>query len=209
MPTRREFCERILRKVYGDQPSADSSITINLVNSYIGVGLGIAARNAYRDSIQLDGISYVNNSFYTTFKGITFAKNEPFLYQMTLPQIPIGIGKNEGIASLNVKTADGTLAYDAIPVSANQVAYFKELSRKPNKLMYYSEGTFIYVFSLIQLNIGYTANVRMISGGDSTNLDSILNIPADYEATCFDYCEEKLRQERMTSKDLISDGNDN
>ena len=209
MGSRREFCQRVMRNVYGDFPSADSSITENLVNSYLGVGIGMAARNAYRDSIQIDGISYINNSFYTTFKGLTLSKNEQFLYQMILPQIPVGIGKNEGVASLNIKTADGSLSYDAIPINANQVGYYRNMSRKPPRLVYYSEGIFAYVFSVLQLNIGYTANIRMISGGDSSNLDSVLNIPADYETFCFDYCVEKLRLERNTPKDILNDGNDN
>jgi hypothetical protein len=209
MASRRVFIERVLRNVYGEQPSQDSSMTYNLVNTYMQVGIGIATRNAYRDSIQTDGIAYLNNSFYTTFKGITFSNDEKFLYKATLPEIPKALGKNEGIASINIKSTDGSLSYDLIPMNANQVGYYRSMTPFPKQILYYSEGIFIYAWTVIQLNVGFTANIRMASGGDFTNLDSELNIPSDYEATVFDYCVEKLRLERNTPKDITSDGNEN
>ena len=209
MATRRELIQRVLRNVYGDFPSQDSSITENLVNTYINTAIGVATRNAYRDSIQIDGVAYLNNSFYTTYKGITFSSDEKFLYKIALPEIPKGLGKNEGIASLTVKTLDGNLSYDAIPLSTNQASYYKEITPKPQKLAYYSEGGFAYVFSKLILSSGYTANIRMASGGDASDLDSVLNVPDDYISVIFDYCVEKLRLERNSARDLISDGNDN
>lgn len=206
---RSTLIERVIRNVYGGQPTDDSSITANLVNKFIEDGCAIAAKANYKDSIQIDGVSYVNNSFYTTYKGITFTNDEKFIYVATLPKIPLGLGTSFGLSSLRIKDASGNNSLDCVPVSENQWTYFELMPMIPNKIIYKSEGIFIYAKSVIQLNIGYTANVSMISSGDDTNLSSVLNVPQDYIPIIFDYCVKALIQQRQQPKDLANDGSDN
>ena len=59
--TRKIFIERILRQIYNGQPSDDSSITFNQVNQWLNDAIGVAAKKNYTDSIQMDGVAYVNN----------------------------------------------------------------------------------------------------------------------------------------------------
>ena len=59
--TRKTFIERILRQIYNGQPSDDSNITFNLVNQWLNDAIGVAAKKNYTDSIQMDGVAYVNN----------------------------------------------------------------------------------------------------------------------------------------------------
>lgn len=66
--TRRVWIERCLRQIYGGQPSDDSTITVNLVNVWLSTGIGLAAKANYKDNISIDGIGYINNSFYTKLK---------------------------------------------------------------------------------------------------------------------------------------------
>ena len=91
--TRAEFIERTLRQIYGGYVSEDSSITPMLVNSWLNDAIALAAKTNYTDNLKLDGIGYVNNSFYTTFKGIAPTLDEINLWKLQLPQIPVGIGK--------------------------------------------------------------------------------------------------------------------
>ncbi len=42
--TRYIFLEKILRSVYGEQPSDDSNITYNLANVWLNEGIAIAAK---------------------------------------------------------------------------------------------------------------------------------------------------------------------
>ncbi len=203
---RMEFIERVLRNVYGSQPSDDSNITYNLVNSWMGDAIGIVAKQNYKESIQIDGVSYVNNSFYTTYKGLAITKTfEPFVYVLTLPQIPLGIGKNEGVASLRFVSADGDVSYDGLPLSTNQVGYANMLKVVPNKVTYWPEGIFIYAKTVVPLWT-YTGAVRMISGGDRTDLNSVLNVPDDYIPAMMTYCIQMLKAERNTPKDNVNDG---
>jgi hypothetical protein len=206
---RSELIERVIRNVFGGQPTDDASITANLVNKFIEDGCAIAAKANYKDSIQLDGVTYVNNSFYTTYKGITFSNDEKFAYVATLPKIPLGLGKNEGIASLRVKDGSGNVSLDALPLSENQWTYYQSMPMIPNKLLYKPEGIFVYVLSVLQLNVGYTANITMVSSGDDTNLSSVLNVPQDYIPIIFDYCVKALMQQRAAPKDIVNDGEDN
>lgn len=205
--TRYQICERILRAVYGEQPSDDSNVTVNLVNSWLMDGVALAAKQNYKENIQIDGINYTNNSFYTTFKGLSIIQYEDFVFQMTLPQLPLGVGRNEGISTLQLVDANGVVSDASIPLSEAQIGYARNMRAIPNKTLYYPEGQYIYIISVLQL-FNYTGKVRMISGGDSTDINSILNVPDDYMPVVIKYCSDMLRQERAQPKDAANDGTD-
>jgi hypothetical protein len=206
--TREIFIERILRQIYNGQPSDDSNITFGLVNQWLNDAIGIAVKNNYKESIQLDGVAYINNAFYTSFKGlsVTAVGNEGNTYQVSLPQIPIGVGKNEGIAMLQfVDTTVSKTSNTAMPLSMNQVAYFDLMRPVQNKILYWNEGLLVYIKSNILLT-KYTANVKMISGGDSTDLTSTLLIPDDYIPTIVEYIKGQLAFEMSRPIDNSNDG---
>ena len=150
--TRNIFIERILRQIYNGQPSDDSSITYNLVNQWLNDAIGLAAKKNYTDGIQMDGIAYVNNSFYTTFKdlAVSLGDIDTVTYSIDLPQIPVALGRNEGIATLQF-VQDNLASQTAIPLSINQVAYIDNLRPIQNKILYWTEGKNIYAKSLIPL----------------------------------------------------------
>ena len=205
--TRYALIERILRQIYNGQPSDDSSITYNLVNQWLNDAIALAARKNYTDSIQMDGIAYVNNSFYTTFKSLPVNSVGVTTYSIDLPAIPVALGKDEGVATLQF-TGDGMVSQTAIPLSINQVGYIDNLRPIQNKLLYWVEGKNIFVKSSILLS-QYTANVRMINGGDSTNLSYTLIIPDDYVPIMIEYIKGQLAFERSRPIDTSNDGVDN
>lgn len=207
--TRNIFIERILRQIYNGQPSDDSSITYNLVNQWLNDAIGLAAKKNYTDGIQMDGVAYVNNSFYTTFKDLTveLGNIDNVTYSIDLPQIPVALGKNEGIAMLQF-VKDKVPSQTAIPLSMNQVAYQEQLRPIQNKILYWIEGKNIYAKSLIPLT-AYKAQIRMVSGGDSTDLNSTLIIPDDYVPMIVEYIKGQLAFERSRPIDTSNDGVDN
>jgi hypothetical protein len=204
---RKTFIERILRQVYGEQPVDDASITDNLVNSYVNDGIGIAARQSYEGGIKIDGIGYVNNSFYTRFKDLSVSEDGNFIYKVTLPQIPIGLGRNEGISTLQFKK-DGQVSLPCVQLSDSQKGYYQGLRPIPNKVLFYTEGKLLYAISTVSLN-EYTATVSMVSGGDATDLDSELNVPDDYIPLIVEYVKKQLLQEQSIPHDVNNDGADN
>lgn len=204
---RIEFIERALRQIYGDFPSDDSSITNNLVNSWLNDAIGVAAKANYKENIQIDGIGYINNSFYTSFKDISISSDGNFIWKGTLPQIPFGIGRNEGISTLQLKDSSGNITRPFIPLTEAQKTYYQSFPPIPNKILYYYEGEFIFMLSTLLLN-QYTFNVTMVSGGDGTDLNSTLNVPSDYWEIMTEYIKKQLLFERNQSVDTQNDGVD-
>ena len=206
--TRYQLIERILRQIYNGQPSDDSNITYGLVNQWLNDAIGAAARKNYTDNIQIDGISYINNSFYTTFKNLDIEAEtvDNVTYRVDLPSIPVALGKNEGVATLQF-VGDKKTSQTAIPLSMNQIAYQEQLRPIQNKIAYWVEGKNIYVKSSIPLT-SYKATVRMVSGGDSTDLDSTLIIPDDYMPVVIEYIKGQLVFEKSRPIDQSNDGVD-
>jgi hypothetical protein len=206
--TRYALIERILRQIYNGQPSDDSSITYNLVNQWLNDAIGLAVKKNYTDSIQMDGIAYVNNSFYTTYTNLDIAAEtvDNVTYSVLLPQIPIALGKNEGVATLQF-VGDKKTSQTGIPLSINQVAYIDNMRPIQNKILYWVEGKNIFVKSSIPLT-SYKATLRMVSGGDSKNLESTLIIPDDYIPVIIEYIKGQLAFEKSRPIDTNNDGVD-
>lgn len=206
--TRLQFIERVRRQIYNGMPNDDSTITIGLVNNYLNDSIAIAAKTNYKDNISIDGINFVNNSFYTVFKNIDVIKDEQFVWKIELPQIPVGIGYTEGISRLQFKdSATGQISQPVIFLSENQMTYYQNMRPIPNRILAYPQGKFIYALSTILLS-QYTASVTMISGGDSTDLDSELNVPPDYFPTMMAYLQQQLLLEKTQPLDNQNDGED-
>lgn len=207
MLTRYKLCERIQMAIYNGLPSDDHTITIALINEWLNDAIGIVAKANYVESIKLDGISYVNNAFYSSFSDIAITQDDVNLYKFQLPEYPIGLGQNSGIASVIVKNADGNSSYDVVPLTTNQVSYVRGRRTIPNKMLYYNENSFIYLITSVPL-FDFTANVRMVSAGDSSDLDSVLNVPSDYVPQIIDYIMKNLLLEHNQRVDTANDGVD-
>lgn len=206
--TRKAYIEQIRRLIYGGQPNDDATIGVNLVNVWLDQSIAFAAQKNYTGNIAIDGISYVNNSFYTVFKGITPTSDEQFLWKVTLPQIPVGIGENMGVSTIQFKDATtGQISQPVVWLTENQRTFYQGMRPIPNKLLGYQQGQYVYVISTLLLN-QYTASVTMVSGGDSTDLNSTLNVPPDYFPVMTDYLTKQLMFERQVPVDLTNDGTD-
>jgi hypothetical protein len=205
--TRGTFLERNLIQIYGQQPSDDAVINYNLLNVWLSDAVAIAAKTNYKENIQVEGVDYVNNGFYTTFKGLTISQDENFLWKFTLPEIPLGLGASKGISTVQAKDKNNNISLPWIPLSEDQKGYFQGMRPVPNKILYYQEGIFCYAISTLQL-WQYTASVSMVSGGDSTNLDSVLNCPPDYFPVMVDYLMKQLAFEQSRPLDNSNDGVD-
>lgn len=204
---RSEYIEQIRRQIYGGFTSEDAEITPNLVNQWLSQAIAFAAQKCYQDNLKIEGIAFVNNGFYSTFKGLAVSKDENFLWKIELPQVPPGIGQSEGINTLVFKSDDNKISYPVVLMSMAQKSFHRGMREIPNKLIGYQEGTYVYVLSTIQLS-QYTATATIISGGDSTDMDSVLNVPPDYLPFVTDYIKQQLQFERMQPVDEKADGLD-
>jgi hypothetical protein len=207
--TRLQLIRRILRQIYGGQPSVDSNITDNFVNHWLHDAFAFAAKKNYTENNALEGVEFVNNSFYTTFSGLTLttAVTEDFCYVFTLPNMPVGVGSNFGIGTVKFMDTNGNISQDAIPINMNQVGYFRNMKPIPNKILYWSEGNTVFVKSILDLTSD-KAIVKMISSGDDTNLNSTINVPEDYFPDIVEYVKKQLSFERQMPRIPTNDGED-
>ncbi len=207
--TRKQLIYRILIQVYGGIPTDDRDISDTLVNKWINDGIAVAAKQCYKEAIQIEGTGYINNSFYATFSGISITTDDTdnLCYKLTLPQIPIGVGRNEGVSALRFKDSNGFVSLTAIPLSIAQQAYADSMPPIPNKVMYWPEGDTLRMKSPLQL-YNYTGVVKMVSSGDSLDLNSLLIIPDDYVPIVIEYVTKNLMTQRSVPQDTANDGLD-
>jgi len=205
--TRKQYIEQIRRLIYGGQPSDDAEISVGLVNQWLNQAIGVAAKQNYKDNYSLDGIGYVSNSFYSKFTGIAITGGSNFLWSISLPQIPLGIGAQDGLSTLQLVDSDGRITQPFVLLTENQKTYFDSMRPIPNKVLGYYEGKTLYAKSTLVLS-QYTANVTMVSGGLSTDLTSTLIIPDDYIPVMTEYLKQQLLFERMQPVDVQQDGMD-
>lgn len=204
--TRKFFIEQVLRQVYGGWITDDNTITTNLVNSYINEAIAASVKRNAAENLQIDGVAYVNNSFYTTYNINSITEDENFIFKFSIPQIPIGVGSNEGIASVQFKDADKNLSYEAVILNMNQVSYLSSMRNIPNKVLVWFEGNVVYIKSLINLT-PFKAKVRMISGTkDSNDINSELQVPDDSLPFIREYVVNQLIKERQQPTDTANDG---
>lgn len=206
---RKAFLERNIVEIYGSFPEDDAEITYDVLNSFMPDAIGAAAKACYKEAIQIDGIGYINNGFYTTFSGIAITPDntDNLCYKLTLPEIPVGIGRNEGVSALRFKDSNGFVSLTAIFLSMAQQAYADSMPPIPNKILAWPEGNTIRMKTPLQL-YNYTAVVKMASGGDGNDLDSELNVPPDYFPIMVQYLRDQLAFMRAQPKDVTNDGND-
>jgi hypothetical protein len=206
--TRGALIESALIEVYGGKPTDDSEITYNLGNLFLQEGIAMAAQISYKAAIQIDGVGYVNNGFYTTFSGLPITQDDTDnqCYIFTLPEIPVGISANMGIAEIRFK-ADGFTSLPGIPLSMNQWGYFDSMRPIANKILFLPEGKYVRAKTPLILSL-YTATVKMISGGDATNFNSELNVPPDSIQLIRDYMYAQMMKVRASPQDNINDGQD-
>lgn len=206
---RAEFIERHRTQIYGGLPTDDAEITDELVNSWMSDAIAVAAKACWKESIQIDGIAYLNNGFYTTYAGISITTDDTdnLCYKFTLPQIPFGLGQNQGVAKIQFKDSNGFISQNAIPLSMNQIGYADRQRPIPNKIIYWYEGNIVRMKTSLIMT-AYSAIVRMASGGDATNLNSELNVPPDYFPIMVDYLQKQLMLERSIVPDLQNNGTD-
>lgn len=202
----RKFIEMVRRQIYNGLPTDDATITIGLVQAWLPQAAAYAAKKNYSDNITLDGIGYVNNSFYSKFTGIAISGGQNFLWQFTLPQIPLGIGAHEGISTLELADSAGKVTQPFIPLSENQKTIYKNIRPIPNKVLFYYEGKTAYAISTLVLS-QYTAQVTLVSAGNFS-LSSELTVPDDYLPIMMQFLQQQLLLERNQPTDSQNDGLD-
>ncbi len=204
--TRRVLIEQIRRMLYGGIPTDDANITEKEINLYINEAMAYMAKINYTDAIKLDGVESIADSFYLTFKNLAATRDtDTGYYSIDLPQVPLGLARGYGIATVTFPTNTGS-AKSPIPISVRELDYMDNLKQPPSKIFYWSEGKKLWFKSYINL-VGKNAIVRMVST-ETTNLDDELNVPQEYITDIINLVMGQLRPRKATPQDSTNDGLD-
>lgn len=204
--TRRVLIEQIRRMLYGGIPTDDANITEKEINLYINEAMAYMAKINYTDAIKLDGVESIADSFYLTFKNLAATRDtDTGYYSIDLPQVPLGLARGYGIATVTFPTNTGS-AKSPIPISVRELDYMDNLKTPPSKIFYWSEGKKLWFKSYINL-VGKNAIVRMVST-ETTNLDDELNVPQEYITDIINLVMGQLRPRKATPQDSTNDGLD-
>ena len=204
--TRRVLIEQIRRMLYGGVPTDDANITEKEINLYINEAMAYIAKVNYTDAIKLDGIESIADSFYLTFKNLAATRDtDTGYYSIDLPQVPLGLARGYGIATVTFPTNTGA-AKSPIPISVRELDYMDNLKTPPSKIFYWPEGKKLWFKSYINL-VGKNAIVRMVST-ETANLDDELNVPQEYITDIINLVMNQLRPRKGAPQDSTNDGLD-
>lgn len=204
--TRKVLIEQIRRLYYGGVPNDDATLSEKEVNVYLNEAIAYMAKINYTDAIKLDGIESIADSFYATFKNLAITKdNDTGLYLLTLPQVPLGLSRGYGIASVRIPSMT-SLAKALIPVSVREVEYMDNLDCPPNKIFYWAEGKTLWLKSYTTLT-GKMAVIRMVST-ENSDMTAEINVPQEYITDIINLVLNQLKIRKGTPEDSVNDGVD-
>lgn len=204
--TRRQYCELLIEQIYNGPPPADATVTIDKVNLLLNGAIATAIKTNYVEAFKLEGVKYVNDSFYLTFKDLAVVKDDSqnFIYQVALPAIPVGIGTNDAISSTELNK-DGNTSLPVIMLNNQDWGRRKGMRRIGSVIGRYQNKILELESDVLLFN--HKASVTMVSGG-ATALSTEVNIPDDYLKGILTYMKEELAFEKSRPKDLANDGRD-
>lgn len=202
--TNRMLCELIQRTLAGGTASDDFEPKIEEIFRWLGPGIAYAAKVAYSDSVNIDGIEFVGDAFYTTFKNLALTKDEDTgWYTTTLPATPYGLSIGHDITNVALQGV-GKVGLPALRVSQTQRAFFERLPMPENRLFYWVEGDELSIKTFGVLD-GDTVRVTMASTS-STSLDGPAGCPEDYIPGIVDFIRKQYLPTLNLPKDLSNDG---
>lgn len=202
-----KFIEMFRRQYYNGMPNDDATVTKGLVRAWLPQACAYAAQRNYNDNYKLDGIEYVNNSFYSKFTGIALSGGQNFLWRFTLPQIPVGIQATDGLSKVTLSDDAGRETQPLVMLTEKQTTFYQGMRPIPNKTLCYYEGKTAYAISTLILS-QYTANVTMISAGDFSDSSELI-VPDDYLPAVMEYLQKQLIGiEKQQPIDASNDGFD-
>jgi hypothetical protein len=198
------LAEQILSTYYKGVRSDDSSYSLKYIASMLAQEVAFMARkNAFENGNNGD-ITYINDTFISTFKSLAVATDAISLEKyIVLPSMPTALPNNQEIVSvsLNRKTNKTFIpmknkdrfAQAFLPSIRGVVFYYIE----DGKLYFDNPENFI--FTAITLKMA-----GALPSGDI--LDAQLNIPKNYETEIIDKVLNRLLSVNRLGQDLSNDG---
>jgi len=210
--TRKEISELILRRLAGGDPTDDFPVTLQEINLWLDQAVAASAMRNYTDSVSVDGIEFVGDAYYTTFKNIFLAKDSVTQdFYGTLPAMPVAVPRGHDISSVYLQITSPTVSLSPPLVRMNpqQLSFAHSLPFPKTTPRYWVEGNQVYVRGFDGTD--YTARnitIRMVGSAGKRLLTDELLIPSDYLPFVIEYIMKNFLPTQNGPKDTVNDGND-
>lgn len=192
--------------IYNGIPTEDATITVNLVNQYLNDGIAAAAIAAYEKEYAIDRVGSVPDGFYMTFSGMAITKDEETSYNhFTLPQIPVGLSKENSVSDVFVIKPSGAKIF-CTRVEQREIPLMFMMPLDTSEAYYWIEGKEAYVWAKGDISDG-KPRVRMVYS-QSTDLNSEINCPGDMIPEVISYTIKMLMAEKNQPMNTSNEGID-
>jgi hypothetical protein len=202
--TRAQLIELIQRDINNGLPFDDAQITDNEISLWLGQAISTVMEQRYKESAEMESITYMNDVYYATFKNRVVCKDtDTGYYYLTLPQVPLGLPRGIAIAGVYFKSGEGQLTDTVIQISQQEIYVMRVLPMPKNKIFGWTEGSTFYMMSYKNIK-DLKAIVRMVTSEatpDSTDIPDNIGLAAT------DLVIRRVKS-RMGIQDISNDGND-
>lgn len=201
--TKAQMIELIQRDVNNGLPFDDAQITDNEVSLWLGQAVATIMEQRYKESAEIESITYMNDFYYATFKNRTVSKDtDTGYYYLCLPQVPLGLPRGIAISGVYFKSAEGQLTETVIQIAPQEIDVMRSLPMPKNKIYGWAEGELFYMMSYKNIK-DLKGVVRMVTSkfGDSDD------IPDNIGVAAADLVIRRLRT-RTGLQDISNDGTD-
>jgi len=195
--------ELIQRDVNNGLPFDDAQITDNEISLWLGQAVASVMEQRYKESAEMESITYMNDFYYATFKNRVVSKDtDTGYYYLCLPQVPLGLPRGIAISGVYFKSAEGQLTETVIQVAPQEIDIMRSLPMPKNKIYGWAEGELFYMMSYKNIK-DLKGVVRMVTSkfGDSDD------IPDNIGVAAADLVIRRLRA-RTGMQDISNDGTD-
>jgi hypothetical protein len=201
--TKAQMIELIQRDVNNGLPFDDAQITDNEISLWLGQAVASVMEQRYKESAEMESITYMNDFYYATFKNRSVSKDtDTGYYYLCLPQVPLGLPRGIAISGVYFKSAEGQLTETVIQVAPQEIDIMRSLPMPKNKIYGWAEGELFYMMSYKNIK-DLKAVVRMVTSkfGDTDD------IPDNIGVAAADLVIRRLRA-RTGLQDISNDGTD-
>lgn len=202
--TKAQMIELIQRDLNNGLPFDDSQYTDNEISLWLGQAIASVMEQRYKESAEIESITYMNDFYYATFKNRVVSKDtDTGYYYFCLPQVPLGLPRGISISGVYFKSSEGQLTETVIQIAPQEVDLMTSLPAPKNKIYGWAEGQNFYMISYKNIK-DLKAIVRMVTSQfDETSND----IPDNIGVQAADLVIRRLKA-RTNVQDISNDGTD-
>lgn len=206
--TGKQFCQEVLYELYGGIPSDEARLSERFVLTKLNDQIAsLAVINAYQNN-NLEGITYADDQFYTTFSNITVSTDTTStgLKYALLPSHPISLPSERQYRVYPVVARGGisSTVFKMIKAGALQRVLSQPAMKKvycfvsDGRMNFYIPPTMPAIFELNAINITMATS--------AVGMDTPVNLPQDMLALAKKNILAELRVSIGTPQDRKSDG---